>query len=206
MKITCFTVNAFNDGYYSGKLPVDIVNKSIFLHNVEKFYRKFNFKVFDYNHPLVIECKEKYKEFFDREDIVKSVKTDIVRLYILSKLPYHLYIDDDTLLLKPFKIKNKEDCFFSSFSNFCCIYNGSNLDVFKEMLETYPFDDNYLLENTTDNIYAQDINSQRFDFCLMENFTPYQKFRKYTKLLNIKHCPSGSFKFILDNKKPKMSR
>ena len=189
-KITCFTINAFDDDYYKNGLPVDEVSRNIVLHNKFNFGKVFDFKVFDYNHPLVIECKEKYKEFFDREDIIKSVKTDVVRLYILSKLPYHLYIDDDVLLLDDFEIKDEEDYFLGHCGCFNCIYNGSNLDIFKEMLEIYPFDDKQLDE------YLEEIKSEklkenflkRYDYCLMKCYKPLKKFIKYNScLIEVKH-------------------
>jgi len=200
MKITCFTVNAFDDGYYKDGLPVDEANRKMWLYNVEKNSHIFDFKVYDYTHPLVIECKEKYKEFFDREDIWPSIKTDVIRLYILSKLPYHLYIDDDVVLLDNFEIENEEDYFFSDIDTFCCIYNGSNLDVFKEILEIYPFEDKQLdklekkflikddRKKLTKEEYTNDINSKRSDnvlFCKMCNFISLNKKSIYNKI--VKH-------------------
>jgi hypothetical protein len=200
MKITCFTVNAFDDGYYKDGLPVDEANKKMWLYNVENYSHIFDFKIYDYTHPLVIECKEKYKEFFDREEIWTSVKTDVIRLYILSKLPYHLYIDDDVVLLDNFEIKDEEDYFFSDMDTFCCIYNSNNLDVFKKILEMYPFDDEQLEQIETKFIikddrkkltkeeYIHDINYKRSDnvlFCKMCNFISLNKKSIYNKI--VKH-------------------
>ena len=172
-KITCFTINAFDNGYYKDGLPVDEANRKMWLHNVEKYSHIFDFKVYDYTHPLVIECKEKYKEFFDRKEIWPTIKTDVIRLYILSKLPYHLYIDDDVVLLGSFKIEDEEDYFFSDIDPFCCIYNGNSLDVFKKILEIYPFDDKQLEEieinkcNNNFHIY----NIKRVDWYIIQKFS-----------------------------------
>jgi hypothetical protein len=191
-KIICFTVNAFDDGYYKDGLPVDEANRKMWLYNVENYSHIFDFKVFDYNHPLVIECKEKYKEFFDRKEIWKSVKTDVVRLYILSKLPYHLYIDDDVVLLDNFEIKNEEDYFFSDMDTFCCIYNSNNLDVFKKILEMYPFDDKqlYKLEK---KIFIKDDRKKNIK---EENFILYINYKRSDNALFKKMC-----NFIFLNKK-----
>lgn len=185
-KITCFTINAFDNGYYKDGLPVDKANRKMWLHNVEKFGNIFDFKVFDYNHPLVIECKEKYKEFFDREEIWISIKADIIRLYILSKLPYHLYIDDDTILCNNFKIEDEEDYFFSIYGAFCCIYNGNNLDVFKKILEIYPFDDKQLKQIETKDNSVYFYNIKRLDYMLFLNIYKYLE-SKQNNNLEINH-------------------
>ena len=117
-----FTVNPYNDNVINSPIPQFCMNS----------WKKlgYDIKVFDYNSEEVKFVKSECHEHFLGKSI--SIKTDAIRMYILSQYPNHLYLDWDVYVHKPFDLKEKliRPYFWS-------IYNAEELDYFKVLYEQY---------------------------------------------------------------------
>lgn len=155
--ITIANINAFDNDYFNSdnftafnKLCVE--NQKNF---VIKYNKLFRYKLFNYDAKIVIEAKKNAMNviskitndfkitgndcFKDYDNYIKSntlkISTcvDIIKLYILSKIPNLLFLDDDVFIHNKFK-------FIKSFinKNFCleginCFYNGQELELVKKI-------------------------------------------------------------------------
>lgn len=93
-----FCVNAFNDDYFKTDKLTKFCLK-------EWEFMGIKYNIYDYNHPLVKEAKEKFKNYIKKceEERRYNCATDPIRLYLLSKLDGELlYLDTDVIIRKCF--------------------------------------------------------------------------------------------------------
>jgi hypothetical protein len=90
----------------------------------------YDIKVFDYNSEEVKFVKNDCLEHFESKSI--SIRTDAIRMFILSQYSDYLYLDWDVYVHEPFELKEKviRPYFWS-------IYNAEELDYFKVLYEQY---------------------------------------------------------------------
>lgn len=117
-----------------------------------KSWEKLNceIKIFDYNNDDVKFVKQDCFEHFKSKSI--AIRTDAIRMYILSKYPYYLYLDWD-VYVKDFFTLNK--CFVRPY--FWSIYNHNNLNFFNDVYSMYK---NGIFKNTYDCDVSKKINIQ----------------------------------------------
>lgn len=134
MNITFFTLNLFDNGYFDDSGPTKVIERIAFM----SWVRKFDVKVFDYRDDVVKDCINEYREIYDYclEHPGKAcIFGDIVRLKVLSLYPYHYYFDCDSYLID-FNLHDKEH-FQTAGGCFLNLYNGSDLETAKKILEVY---------------------------------------------------------------------
>lgn len=102
-----FCVNAFNDDYFKTDKLTKFCLK-------EWEFMGIKYNIYDYNHPLVKEAKEKFKNHIKicEEKKLYNHATDPIRLYLLSKLNGELlYLDTDVIIRKKFLKSNLHEIF-----------------------------------------------------------------------------------------------
>lgn len=102
-----FCINAFNDDYFKTDKLTKFCLK-------EWEFMGIKYNIYDYNHPLVKEAKEKFKNHIKvcEERKLYNHATDPIRLYLLSKLDGELlYLDTDVIIRKKFLKSNLHENF-----------------------------------------------------------------------------------------------
>ena len=149
-EITVFMVDLNpKDGYFNTFICEKCIKQA------KKVFSKSKFKIYTPDDEIVKKCLEEYKEAFDFIDLKKKKnmaglmwKADIIRIYILSKLKNHLYLDSDIFLdnvnidINENSIKSQLEKSKGKFlnNNFSIIWNGEDLKTFEKFLHFYKND------------------------------------------------------------------
>lgn len=146
-EITVFTVDMCPNNNYFDTL---ICKKCI--EQAKKVFKKSKFKIYTPEDEIVKQCMNEYKESFKHIDTINKKnegfewKSDIVRIYILSKLKNHLYFDSDVYFddinisvnnsssIKSMLDSDKNKFYYGSFA---IIWNGNDFEIFKKILNFY---------------------------------------------------------------------
>lgn len=166
-KIKIINSNFIDNDYLSSKLFTDL-NK-ICVNNQKQFVKEndklFQYSIIDFNNPLVKECKkdlqnnnilepinniEEYLNILGQEKISENelincettklmFYIDFIKLYLLSKMPETIFLDDDVFISnKNHFIKSILKAKFDNkpcINGVCNMYNNNNFDFFKYVYE-----------------------------------------------------------------------
>lgn len=167
-EITVFSVDLDpSDGYFSSY----ICSKCML--RMKEILPKAKFKIYTPNDDIVKEALEYFQEHIDfiEKNVcawnpnctwAHALKTDCIRMYILSKLKYHLYFDTDVYIIEDNILKeNLTEEAFSYCGCYSSLWSGNDLNKFKDIVNYYK--DPNGVRKLKSMIDSDVLNSKEFD-------------------------------------------
>lgn len=208
-EITFFSVDLNpSDGYFLSY----ICSKCIL--RMKKILPKAKFKIYTPNDEIVKEALEYFKDYIDfiEKDVISydpncswahALKTDCIRMYILSKLKYHLYFDTDVYIIEDNVLKeNLTEEAFSYCGCYSTLWNGSELYKFKNLVDYYK-DPNGVRKLDciidSDVLASKDFNLKQVYFKQV-HYSENSMFYCYNDLIIVMNCDDEKNKFFTDSK------
>lgn len=155
-KITIFTISVLNNDYLKSPVVRACIKSWDGLIDIFKsFGYETEIKIFDYNSELVSFYRNKFKNKINEEEGLKYIPiiSDFIRLDILSKNNYYLYLDGDvyfdkeSFLKYEYLIKDIDTPYIGNY--FGTLWSGTNTSFFKDLLELEnKYNTNLLLVDT----------------------------------------------------------